>query len=298
MERKYVVYEHVSKDGKRYIGITSQKVNLRWRHGNGYKGNIHFYRSIQKYGWENFEHNILVENVDEEQAKLIERELIRKYKTTDPEFGYNVTRGGDTRQPCPEDAKEKIRRKNKGKQRSEDTRRKISEAKKGKKKGPMSTEQKKKISKTLIGNKRALGHHNNEKLIAMCDLNNSIIKIFRSAVEAGKELGCSNSGINKAAKENTGSCGLDKTRYGGIYRGYKWFYLDKDNNIIDNNFGKRVSKREVTLLQCDVEGNILYEFKKIKDANSFNGFPVNGLGFALRGKTKTIYRGFLWVKKS
>ena len=40
MEKKYVVYEHVSKDGKRYIGITSQILRKRWRNGEGYKNNI------------------------------------------------------------------------------------------------------------------------------------------------------------------------------------------------------------------------------------------------------------------
>lgn len=69
MDRKYTIYEHVSKDGKRYIGITSQKLRVRWRNGEGYVKNIHFYRSIQKYGWDNFQHNIIAENIDEENAK-------------------------------------------------------------------------------------------------------------------------------------------------------------------------------------------------------------------------------------
>ncbi len=296
MDRKYIVYEHISKDGKRYIGITSQKVSLRWRHGNGYMKNKHFYRSIKKYGWENFEHNIITEGVNEETAKAIEKDLIKKYRTTDPKYGYNVTRGGDTRQPCPEDVKEKIRQKNKGKKRSEETRRKISLSKKGVKKPPMTEEQRKKISKSLIGNKRALGKHNNTKRVAMCDTDNCILKIFNSVVEAGKITGLSASGIGAACKENSLKNGLEKTKYGGIYGGYKWFFLDKENKIVNNNFGKKISKREISVLQCDLQGNVLHKFKKLKEANMYNGFSVNGLGSTLKNKSEVIYRGFLWIK--
>ena len=38
---------------KKYIGITSRNVDLRWQNGLGYK-NTHFGNAIKKYGWENF----------------------------------------------------------------------------------------------------------------------------------------------------------------------------------------------------------------------------------------------------
>ena len=298
MDRKYTVYEHVSQDGKRYIGITSQKVTLRWRHGEGYAKNIHFYRSIQKYGWENFEHNILAENVDEEDAKNLERELIKKYETTDPTKGYNVTRGGDTRQPCPDYVRELISQRNKGKPKSEETRKRMSEA--AKKRGPrppMSEEQKEKISKSLIGNKRALGKHNNTKPIAMCDMNNRVLKVFKSAVDAGNEMGCSSSGIGTACKENGKNNGLNNTKYGGAYAGYRWFFLDKDGKIINNNYGNKNNGRNLQITQCDLNGNTINEFDKLKDATDAFGFPRNGLCSALKGKEMAVYRGFLWIRK-
>lgn len=296
--RMYTVYEHVSKDGKRYIGITSQKVAIRWRRGNGYVKNIHFYRSIQKYGWENFEHNILAENVDEEQAKIIEKELIKKYKTTDPEHGYNVTLGGDTRQPCPEYVKELIRQKNKGKPKSDETRKRMSEA--AKKRGPrppMSKEQKEKISKSLIGNKRALGKHNNTKSVVMCDMDNTVLKVFKSAVDAGNEMDCSPSGIGVACKENMKSEGLDKTKYGGIYCGYKWFFLDKQNRIINNNHGYKENGRNTPIIQYNLQGEKIKEFDNIKHATTEMGFSRNSLCFALKKRDKAVYKGFLWVRK-
>lgn len=87
---------HVSPSGKRYIGITKQRLERRWRGGDGYSRNSHFYRAVQKYGWENFEHAILAENLTESDAKELEIALIAKGNLTDGRYGYNVSKGGDT----------------------------------------------------------------------------------------------------------------------------------------------------------------------------------------------------------
>lgn len=78
---------------KKYIGITSRNVDLRWQNGLGYK-NTHFGNAIKKYGWENFEHIILFEGLNKEQAFEKEKELIKKYDTTNRELGYNRSTGG------------------------------------------------------------------------------------------------------------------------------------------------------------------------------------------------------------
>lgn len=91
----YTIYEHVSPSGKRYIGQTCQKPTRRWRNGNGYCRNAYFSRAIQKYGWKNFEHNILTTCETLEEANRIEAELIHRYKTNEPEHGYNISGGGD-----------------------------------------------------------------------------------------------------------------------------------------------------------------------------------------------------------
>ena len=299
MERKFVVYEHVSKSQKRYIGITSQKLEVRWRRGCGYINNPHFYNAIKKYGWDNFEHNILASGITEEEAKKMEIELIKKYNTTNPEYGYNVTRGGDTRKPCSEETKEKIRKKNTGKIVSEETRKKISETQKKKRpKPPMSDKTKEKISQSLLGNKRAIGNQNNVKKIAMCDLEENIIKIFYGANKASEEVKCAPSGINRACKENTKTDGLDKTKYGGVYAGYKWYYLGEDDKIIKNNKGVKINKRNTPIEEYDINGVLIKKFSTIKEATKFYGFPVNGLGAALKDKDKTLYMGSYWVKGS
>jgi GntP family gluconate:H+ symporter len=80
MEKDYCVYCHTNNiNGKRYIGITCQKPEHRWRNGKGYINNSYFYRAIQKYGWHNFSHNILYMNLSKEDAEKIEVELIAEY---------------------------------------------------------------------------------------------------------------------------------------------------------------------------------------------------------------------------
>lgn len=92
----YILYEHVSPEGKKYIGITSKKdPNDRWLSGEGYRYNKHFYNDIKKFGWNNFRHNILMVDLSEKDAVLYERKYIAKNKTTDRYYGYNITSGGE-----------------------------------------------------------------------------------------------------------------------------------------------------------------------------------------------------------
>lgn len=56
----YCVYAHINKvNGKIYIGQTCRKPEYRWNDGKGYKECTYFYNAIEKYGWDNFDHEIL-----------------------------------------------------------------------------------------------------------------------------------------------------------------------------------------------------------------------------------------------
>lgn len=81
-------------NGKKYIGITKQKVEKRWLKGNGYKKNKYMFRAIQKYGWDNIKHIILYDNLTKEEAEQKEVELISNYKSNKRKFGYNIENGG------------------------------------------------------------------------------------------------------------------------------------------------------------------------------------------------------------
>lgn len=87
---------HTSPNGKVYIGITSQKLNRRWRDGKGYNNHVYFGRAIKKYGWENFKHEVLFEGLSKEEAAQKEIELIKSYKSNNENYGYNLSSGGES----------------------------------------------------------------------------------------------------------------------------------------------------------------------------------------------------------
>ena len=92
----YWVYVHTCKaNGKRYVGCTKQaRPELRWKEGNGYRYNKHFYSAILKYGWNNITHEVFeVDSAEEMYRKEVE--LISFYHSNDPEYGYNNSVGGE-----------------------------------------------------------------------------------------------------------------------------------------------------------------------------------------------------------
>ena len=96
VDRNNVVYKHTSPSGKVYIGITCLNPSRRWNSGKGYKMQAAIGRAIKKYGWENFSHEILAENLTRAEASQKEQENIRLFQSDDPRYGYNCTSGGDS----------------------------------------------------------------------------------------------------------------------------------------------------------------------------------------------------------
>lgn len=142
---------------KKYIGMTGKKPEARWQNGENYKTCIAFRRAIEKYGWDGFDHVVLYTGLTREEACAKEQELIAKYQTTNPEFGYNICAGGggmvgfhhseETKQKLREklsgennpnygkklspERKEQLRAINKGSKHTEEHKKKISDALRG-----------------------------------------------------------------------------------------------------------------------------------------------------------------------
>lgn len=95
MNNCYSVYVHIFPNDKKYFGITSKEPKKRWNYGVGYRDQPVIYHAIKKYGWNNVKHIILYENLTKEQACNKEKELIRKFNTTNRKNGYNVSFGGE-----------------------------------------------------------------------------------------------------------------------------------------------------------------------------------------------------------
>ena len=115
LKNNYIVYKHISPSGKIYIGITSVKPEYRWNNGRGYIKNTYFTKAIEKYGWDNFIHEILYINLSKEEAERMEIKLISKYRSNEREFGYNISNGGETIGKHSEESKQKISEARKGK---------------------------------------------------------------------------------------------------------------------------------------------------------------------------------------
>lgn len=118
IERKYVLYMHTNIiNNKKYIGITGQNPpEKRWRnHGSGYlSSQTKIYNAIKKYGWNNFKHEIIFCNLTKFEAENLEFELIKYYKSTLDEFGYNIANGGQKVNEISENTKLKISKSRKG----------------------------------------------------------------------------------------------------------------------------------------------------------------------------------------
>lgn len=95
-DKQYIVYKHTNKNnGKVYIGITRQQPERRWQNGHGYAG-TYFGNAVAKYGWDGFDHEVLHTGLSKAEACKAEIKLIRKYKSNNREFGYNICEGGQT----------------------------------------------------------------------------------------------------------------------------------------------------------------------------------------------------------
>ena len=205
----YTVYMHTNlTNHKVYIGITCRNVQERWQNGLGYKKDQPvFYNAIKKYGWDGFEHIIFADNLTEDEAKKMEILLIAFYKTNckkydNPEYGYNMTDGGDgmfgmkhtkeTKRKLSKIAKERFanpaNRPALGKHPTEETRRKMSEAQKGKNVGEKNSFFGKHHSKETV-DKLKLAHADISKMVVQLTKDGNIVNIFSSIHEASRQTG-------------------------------------------------------------------------------------------------------------
>lgn len=92
-DRRYVIYKHTSPDDKVYIGQTRQNPpDKRWgKGGRNYFMNYRFMKDIDKFGWHNFKHEILVGGLNKCEANILEKYYINHYNSEDIFDGYNQT---------------------------------------------------------------------------------------------------------------------------------------------------------------------------------------------------------------
>ena len=134
MNNQYIIYCYTNIiNGKKYIGQTKRSIQQR----SGKEGYYYltkcpaFGNAIKKYGWENFNVEILKEQLSLEQANYWEQYYINYYHTwiDDPMCnGYNLQKGGNNRQQSTQ-TKQKISKTKKEKM-TQQTKKKISQCQK------------------------------------------------------------------------------------------------------------------------------------------------------------------------
>ena len=218
VKNNYTVYMHLFPNNKKYIGITSKKPKQRWESGTGYITQKLMNKAIQKYKWENIKHKILYENLTKEEAEQKEIELIKKYKTNNPKYGYNVENGGNSIGKHSKETRLKISIANKGKKNP-----KVSKVNKGNKYclgRIMSEESKNKISNANKGKHMSpntefkKGYSNISRMRKVICLETG--KVYNSMTNASKETNISLANIQSVC------LGKSKTA-----KGYHWRYYEE-----------------------------------------------------------------------
>lgn len=94
-ERSHCLYAHINKvNNKVYFGITRERPKDRWGRGSGYKKGTHIKSAIDKYGWDSFNHIVIISNLTHNEALRLEEYFIKTFRTQDKSIGYNIDSGG------------------------------------------------------------------------------------------------------------------------------------------------------------------------------------------------------------
>lgn len=295
------VYKHTSPSNKVYIGITSKdNPNDRWKNGKGYTNERqpHFRRAIDLYGWENFKHDILFDNLTEEEAKQKEIEMIALYDATNKEKGYNLSKGGDAFF--------------KGREHSQQTKEKISKTMKehgvnqgeknfwyGKispKKGVHRTEEvKKKISETKKKRYKQNGLSKSQidfvdtlkKKVNQYDLNGNFIATYESVTCASITL----FNNKKCVTNICNVCNRKETSKGSImksYKGFQWRYADDCDDIEKYNIKKaNHTSQEKSIIEIDKNGGIIKQYNSIAECAKLLELNPSSITQVCKGNYRT-----------
>ena len=335
IKNRHCVYTHTSPSGKVYVGQTVN-IKKRW----GYNGEHYktkkkdgtfiqrtFARAIIKYGWENFIHEIILENISKEEADYAEKYLIKWYKLHNQ--SYNITDGGEgvccPRPPLSEEARKKISERlllnhpMRGKHWSPETLARITAANRNRVYTPEQkakmVENGKRLGQTPITEERRRKYRDyrkahpetwvggwNKKEVHQYGIDGKYIKSYSSAEEAGRSLG-RKSGTDILSCIN-GKCA---SAYGYLWKTEKVESIDVSQyKIIPTAHGARfISMTEEDKLrrsgahgkavnQYSLNGEYIATYNSVTDAKQSINYKGGGINkcclHQIRYKTAGGYR--------
>lgn len=271
---KWDIYKLQSPSGKIYIG---QTVNINKRFSE-YKTFHHcenqkkLFNALKKYGWENFNKEIL---------ETIEEEIIENLKNTLNELeikyiseydcvksGYNICLGGNQHRLGVKETEEQIQ----------------------KKRDAWTDEKRKAQSEKFKGelNPRfGSTEKTYSKEVNQYDIDGKYIKTWESAAVIERELGYN-------AKNISGVClGKNLTSCGFIWK----FFENSIDNILpkESKRGKKSIKgiHVIPIFQYSITGILIERFSSITDAEEKLNIYHSNISACAKGKRKTA-GGYIW----
>lgn len=281
------IYKITSPSGKYYIG---QAVNINRRYSDykrlhHCKNQPYLLNSIKKYGFDNFEKEILdyIEcNSNEElQEKLntLEIEYILKYDSTNKNKGYNISKGG-----------------NQGRLGVKET-----EEQKQKKRDAWTLERKKvqsELWKTDANPRKGknFGRSNFAKYVNQYSLDGNLIKTWESLSDITRNI------PNFSFKNISKCCNHEVlTSYGYIWRFKEECDLEKIEVDLTPRKSGKVRKRNTTMFkavnQYDKDLELIKEWDSITDASKHYNIPTTNISKCCKGERKSA-GGFIWKYKN
>lgn len=271
------IYRHIFPNGKVYIGQTCQKPEYRWNNGRGYKTSPFIFNAINKYGWNNIQHEVLFTGLDQLNADIIEEDLIYYYKQIGK--SYNLANGGSVNRgwKMSEEAKEKLRIINTGRTLSDEAKEKIRLSKLGEKnpnygKSP-SEEIRQKISK-------AMKRKGTKKVMQIDPKSGEVVKIWDSETEVCEFYNGNHSLIYDAIRRHS------------LTKGYYWQYEGEEILPINNRnphcrYVEQIDKNTLEVIKV---------WDSLSEVERQLNIPTGNISKVCKGKRKTA-GGFIWRMK-
>lgn len=284
------IYMLTSPSGKKYIGQTINLKNRMQKYAcNDSKGQVAIYRAIEKYGWKNFDVDILLEVKKNDKARgvlnIFEYAFIKKVNTVYP-YGYNLTTGGDHSELSAY-SREKIRLANIGRKPTAITKKNMSMSGLN-----MDVDKREKINNAIRGMSKEARERINiankiNKSVSVCQylLDGKLLNTYDSIKSASISTGIFESGIWSVAR------GVKNRKVAG---GYVWKYKDSEKIIISENNKalydniikpKGILKKEI--IQFSTDGLFISQFNSIKQASISVGTSPNNISSCLTKVTNT-----------